>query len=99
MSGNLFIVSAPSGAGKTSLLRRLVPEDEQLKLSVSHTTRAPRDGEEDGVHYHFVSVEAFQQELKAGTFLESAEVFGNFYGTSEAAIREQLKANDPVFPL
>ena len=90
MSGTLYIVSAPSGAGKTSLLSKLVPLDEQLKLSVSHTTRAPRPGEEDGVHYHFVSVEEFEAEVEKSAFLESANVFGNYYGTSESSIRNQL---------
>ncbi len=91
MSGQLYIVSAPSGAGKTSLLSRLVPEDDSLGLSVSHTTRAPREGETDGVHYHFVSVEKFEAELEQGTFLESAKVFDNYYGTSEEGINIQLK--------
>jgi guanylate kinase len=90
MSGTLYIVSAPSGAGKTSLLSKLVPLDDKLKLSVSHTTRAPRPGEENGVHYHFVSVEEFEAEVEKGAFLESANVFGNYYGTSEDSIREQL---------
>ena len=90
MSGTLYIVSAPSGAGKTSLLTELVPLDEQLKLSVSHTTRAPRPGEQDGIHYHFVSVEEFEAEVEKGAFIESANVFGNYYGTSEQSIRNQL---------
>ena len=96
MPGTLFIVSAPSGAGKTSLLSELVPSDPKLKLSVSHTTRAPREGEQDGVHYHFVSVEEFEEQAGNGVFLESAEVFGNYYGTSEKAILEQLKAGFDV---
>lgn len=96
MSGTLFIVSAPSGAGKTSLLSKLVPADPAIRLSVSHTTRAPREGEEDGVHYHFVTVEEFNRQMAEGVFLESAEVFGNFYGTSEKAIREQLDAGFDV---
>ena len=91
MPGTLFIVSAPSGAGKTSLLAKLVPEDARLKLSVSHTTRAPREGEREGVHYHFTSVEDFKKQAGEGMFLESAEVFGNFYGTSENTIRQQLQ--------
>jgi len=89
-SGVLFIVSAPSGAGKTSLLRRLVPEDERLMVSVSHATRAMRPGEADGVHYHFVSIERFEQLVEEGAFLEHARVFDNYYGTSEAAVREPL---------
>lgn len=91
MSGTLFIVSAPSGAGKTSLLAQLVPGSQHLRLSVSHTTRAPREGEQNGVHYHFVNVDDFRELTGDGAFLESAEVFGNFYGTSEQAIRDQLQ--------
>jgi guanylate kinase len=96
MSGKLYIVSAPSGAGKTSLLSRLVPEVDFLSLSVSHTTRSPREGETDGVHYHFVSIADFESELEKGTFLESAKVFGNYYGTSEAAINSQLHDGQDV---
>jgi len=96
MPGKLYIVSAPSGAGKTSLLSRLVPEDDSLSLSVSHTTRAPREGESDGVHYHFVSIDTFEAELERGTFLESAKVFDNYYGTSEAGINAQLEQGQDV---
>lgn len=92
MAGILFIVSAPSGAGKTSLLRELVPADGQLVMSVSHATRAMRPGEQDGVHYHFVSVERFEALVAQGAFLEHARVFDNYYGTSEAAVRGQLAA-------
>lgn len=96
MPGKLYIVSAPSGAGKTSLLSRLVPEDDALSLSVSHTTRAPREGETDGVHYHFVSLDTFEAELENGTFLETAKVFDNYYGTSEAGINAQLQQGQDV---
>ena len=89
-SGILFIVSAPSGAGKTSLLRELVPTDDRLVMSVSHATRAMRPGEQDGVHYHFVSVERFEQLVEQGAFLEHARVFDNYYGTAEDAVRGQL---------
>ena len=89
-SGILFIVSAPSGAGKTSLLRQLVPADPQLQMSVSHTTRAMRPGEEDGLHYHFVTAERFEQLVEVGGFLEHARVFDNFYGTAEDSVRAQL---------
>ena len=89
-AGILFIVSAPSGAGKTSLLRELVPADERLVVSVSHATRAMRPGERDGQHYHFVSIEHFEQLVGEGAFLEHARVFDNYYGTSEAAVREPL---------
>jgi guanylate kinase len=82
-TGNLFIVAAPSGAGKTSLVRELLAADAGIQLSISYTTRAPRPGEVDGQHYHFVSRETFEQMLERGDFLESAEVYGNFYGTSQ----------------
>ncbi len=88
--GILFIVSAPSGAGKTSLLRQLVPADPRLVMSVSHATRAMRPGEEDGVHYHFVSVARFEQLVEESAFLEHARVFDNYYGTAEATVRQQL---------
>lgn len=89
-TGILFIVSAPSGAGKTSLLRELLATDDRLVLSVSHATRAMRPGERDGEHYHFVSVERFREIVAEGGFLEHAQVFDNYYGTSEAAVRGPL---------
>lgn len=91
-AGNLFVVSAPSGAGKSSLLRALLTRDPQLQVVVSHTTRLARPGELDGEHYHFVGNEAFEQMIEAGEFLEHAQVFDRFYGTSEAAVRAPLKA-------
>jgi guanylate kinase len=94
--GILFIVSAPSGAGKTSLLKQLIPSDEQLALSVSHTTRAMRPGEEDGVHYHFVPVDDFQAMVGEGAFLEHAQVFDNYYGTAEQGVRAQLAGGQDV---
>ena len=87
----LFIVSAPSGAGKTSLLRELVSSDGRLVMSVSHATRPVRPGETDGVHYHFVTVERFQRLVGEGAFLEHARVFDNYYGTAEASVRAQLE--------
>ena len=92
----LFIVSAPSGAGKTSLLRDLLARDSRLSLSVSHTTREMRPGEEDGVHYHFVDVPEFEQLAAEGVFIEHAQVFDNYYGTSEQAVRDQLAAGQDV---
>ena len=76
--GNLFVISAPSGAGKTSLVNALLKRMADMRVSVSHTTRAQRPGEVDGVNYHFVAREEFQRLADAGDFLESAAVFGNF---------------------
>jgi guanylate kinase len=96
MSGNLFIVSAPSGAGKSSLVKALLNQDASIRLSVSCTTRAPRAGEIDGVHYHFISRENFQVRLGQSEFLESAEVYGNFYGTSQRWIEEEMAAGRDI---
>jgi guanylate kinase len=96
MSGNLFIVSAPSGAGKSSLVKALLNQDASIRLSVSCTTRAPRPGEIDGVHYHFISRENFQVRLGQSEFLESAEVYGNFYGTSQRWIEEEMAAGRDI---
>jgi guanylate kinase len=89
MKGSVFIICAPSGAGKTSLVCELLRRDQSARLSVSHTTRAPRPGEQDGHDYHFVSRTAFEAMIKRGEFLESAEVHGNLYGTSQGWIDEQ----------
>jgi guanylate kinase len=94
--GILFIVSAPSGAGKTSLVKALLKADPQIRLSVSYTTRAPRPGEVDGRDYHFVSRERFQAMLAGGEFLESAEVYGNWYGTSKTAITRELESGRDI---
>lgn len=96
MSGNLFIISAPSGAGKSSLVKALIEGDPRLKLSISYTTRPPRPGEQDGVHYHFVTRETFLEMLGQGAFLESAEVYGNFYGTSQPWIEAQMAQGHDV---
>jgi guanylate kinase len=88
--GGLFIVSAPSGAGKTSLVKALADSDPRLQVSVSHTTRPKRPGEQDGVHYHFVDPGRFDAMARAGEFLEHAEVFDRRYGTSRAAVDAQL---------
>lgn len=89
-AGNLFIVSAPSGAGKSSLVKALLEADPSLRLSISYTTRAPRPGEEDGVHYQFISIERYREMLANGDFLESAEVYGNYYATSQPWIEAQM---------
>lgn len=86
MSGLVFVVTAPSGAGKSSLIRELLALDRGLTLSVSYTTRAPRPGETDGREYHFVDARAFEAMLERGEFLESAEVHGHRYGTSQREI-------------
>jgi len=96
MSGNLFIVSAPSGAGKSSLVNALLERDPAIRLSISYTTRAPRPGEIDGTHYHFVSRDAFQERLGRGEFLESAEVYGNDYGTSQPWIEAERAAGRDI---
>ena len=92
----MFIVSAPSGAGKTSLVRRAVAELEDLAVSVSHTTRPMLPGETDGVHYHFVDRDAFEAMIDDDRFLEYAEVFGNFYGTSVDAVSACLDRGEDV---
>ncbi len=89
MQGNLFIVSAPSGAGKTSLVKALLASTPEIELSVSYTTRSPRPGEADGRDYHFVNRDTFLEMAKRGDFLESAEVYGNLYGTSQSWIQAQ----------
>ena len=96
MSGNLYIVSAPSGAGKTSLVAALLEADGQIRKSVSYTTRLPRPGETDGRHYHFVSGDKFEQMAQAGDFLESALVHGNRYGTSRQWVEQQLAADTDI---
>lgn len=97
MTGNLFILSAPSGGGKSSLIGALRKTHPSVTVSVSHTSRAPRPGEENGKHYHFVDNETFKQLIAEEVFLEWAEVFGNYYGTSRLAIAEQLAAGNDVF--
>lgn len=91
-TGNLFIVTAASGAGKTSLVKEILANDSQVKLSISHTTRSARPNELDGVHYHFVTPAAFAQILTAGGFLESADVHSAQYGTSQAGVDAALAA-------
>lgn len=90
-TGTLYIVAAPSGAGKTSLVKSLVETTPGVVASISHTTRPPRPGEQEGVHYHFVSLPTFTTMIAQGAFLEHAQVFGNCYGTSCAAVLSKLQ--------
>ncbi|MFU8764487.1 MAG: guanylate kinase [Haliea sp.] len=95
-TGTLYTVSAPSGAGKTSLVNALIARCDRLRVSVSHTTRPQRPGEQDGVNYHFVDESAFLEMLEQAAFLEHARVFGNLYGTSQAWVEEQLASGTDV---
>ena len=95
-NGSLFVVVAPSGAGKSSLVNELLKSDDNILLSVSHTTRAPRVGEVDGVAYHFTTVDDFLAKRDAGGFIESAEVHGNYYGTSKDWIVSALTSGKDV---
>ncbi len=95
--GNLFILSAPSGAGKSSLINALLERHSDMKVSVSHTTRSPRPGEENGVHYHFVTQDEFKQVIADDGFFEWAQVFDNYYGTSKQSIETQLANGIDVF--
>lgn len=100
MSGLLFIVSSPSGGGKTSLVKALLEAEPAVRLSVSYTTRAPRPGEVDGRDYHFVTVPEFERMLEAGEFLESAIIYGNHYGTSQNWIeRERAEGRDVLLEI
>jgi guanylate kinase len=95
-SGNLFVVAAPSGAGKSSLVKGLLQRDPSLAVSVSHTTRAPRGQETQGREYHFVSEAAFRDMVMQGAFFEWAEVHGNLYGTSRSVLEQRLRAGEDV---
>jgi guanylate kinase len=95
--GNLFIISAPSGAGKSTLINALLKQHADMQLSVSHTTRAPRPGESNGVQYHFTDVPSFKQLIEQDQFIEWAEVFGNYYGTSKSALADKLAQGIDVF--
>ncbi|MCC6202462.1 MAG: guanylate kinase [Gammaproteobacteria bacterium] len=96
MSGSLFVIAAPSGAGKTSLVKALVATVPGLRISVSHTTRAPRDGEAEGVDYFFVAPHQFQRMVETDALLEHATVFGRSYGTSRAFVERELAAGTDV---
>lgn len=98
--GTLYVISAPSGAGKTSLVAEMLRNDEKLGVSISHTTRPMREGERDGVNYHFVSRDTFEAMIGRGDFLEHADVFGNYYGTSQVWVRETLaKGRDVILEI
>ena len=94
--GNLFVVAAPSGAGKSSLVKALLELDSRLAVSVSHTTRAPRGQEQDGREYWFIGLDAFRRMADAGDFFEWAEVHGNLYGTSRGAIEARMASGEDV---
>ncbi len=94
--GSLFVIAAPSGAGKTSLVKAVLDRDPSLRVSISHTTRKPRPHEVDGQHYHFVSVDEFQRLRAADEFLENAQVFDNFYGTGRASVNALRNAGHDV---
>ena len=96
MNGNLFVVVAPSGAGKTTLVDALLKREPNIRLSPSYTTRAPREGEKDGVDYFFVSRAKFEEMIAAGEFLEHADVYGNYYGTSRKWIERELAGDHDV---
>ncbi|WP_417520545.1 guanylate kinase [Marinobacter sp.] len=95
-TGTLFVISAPSGAGKTSLVAEMLHADQKLGVSVSHTTRPMREGEKDGINYHFVSRDEFEAMIGRGDFLEHADVFGNYYGTSQVWVREMVASGRDV---
>ena len=96
MSGLLFIVSAPSGAGKTSLIAQLTTKVDNLEVAISHTTRKPRSSEEQGKHYYFSSLQEFEQLKNNDQFIETAQVFDNFYGTSEQEINRLFSLGKDV---
>jgi len=95
-AGTLFVVSAPSGAGKTTLVKLLLERDARVRQSVSYTTRSPRPGEQDGREYHFVDIPAFNAMRERGEFLEWAEVHGNFYGTSRVWLEERMRSGQDM---
>ena len=96
MSGLLFVVAAASGTGKTSLVKALLDRVSDIHVSVSHTTRQQRPGELNGIHYHFTTVDSFLWLVNEGGFIEYADVFGNYYGSSEADVKKQLEAGHDV---
>jgi guanylate kinase len=95
-NGLIFIVSAPSGAGKTSLVKALIEQTSDIRVSISHTTRSKRPGEIDGQHYYFISQQEFTALHNSGAFIEDAKVFGNFYGTSKMEIEKAIKQGQDI---
>jgi guanylate kinase len=95
-TGNLYVVAAPSGGGKTSIVNALLDQEAGIQLSVSFTTRAPRPGEVDGVHYHFVDEPQFMALMESGEFLENAHVHGNWYATSSTWLQQQVASGHDV---
>jgi guanylate kinase len=95
-NGSLFVIAAPSGGGKTSLVNALLENDPRLVLSISHTTRQPRPGEHDGKHYHFIPEEEFRQMIGRGDFMEHARVFDHYYGSNRDAVANQLAQDRDV---
>ncbi len=96
VQGSLFVIASPSGGGKTSLVNALLDQDPRLVLSISHTTRAPRPGDVDGQHYHFVRKQEFEQMVSDGDFMEHARVFDHFYGTNRNSVAHQLQQDRDV---
>ena len=96
MTGQLFVISAPSGAGKTSLVKALVESSDKIMVSVSYTTRSKRSSEEEGVHYHFIDEKTFRERIESNRFLEYAQVFDHFYGTGQRWVEEQLRNDQDV---
>ncbi len=96
MQGNIFVISAASGTGKTTLIARLLQHHADIRVSVSHTTRAPRRGEENGKHYHFVSVPEFERMIEENQFVEYAKVYGNYYGTSTQSLESLTRQGTDV---
>lgn len=96
MTGTLFIITAASGTGKTSLVKELLATTDNLTVSISHTTRAPRPAEEDGVHYHFTTADEFKALISQNAFLEYAQVFDNFYGTARDSVLKLLENGTDV---
>ncbi len=95
-SNFIIILSSPSGAGKSTITKKLLETDENIKLSVSATTREPRDGEEDGKHYYFLSKDTFKEEIEKDNFVEYAEVFGNYYGTLKREVESKFADNKDI---